>query len=265
MVCGISTACFYPMETQQSLSLLLDAGVDEVEIFLNSYCEVEPDYYNALVRCVQEHGARVSAVHPFTSGMESFFFASSYEARMRDGLEFYKKYFTVCQKLNAPLLVFHGDFLQTPFSFARHCEHFARLRDAGRSYGVELCQENVARCKCGKPDYIRKMREVLHDDVNFVLDVKQMRRADAAFDDMLDAMRGKIRHLHLSDETSVADCAVPGQGSFDFAALLDALRKQSVAPSAVIELYRGDFTNLEALQAGRTYLCQMQETKELDI
>lgn len=253
--CGISTSCFYPMETRQSLAVLQKAGLKQVEIFLNSFGELEEPFIASLERQLQSCPAEVVALHPFSSGMETFFFATMYPLRFDDGLQLYRKYFSLCQRLSIPVLVFHGDYIQTPFPFARHCENFARLREEGRKYGVELCQENVVRCKCGTPDYLRKMRTLLHDDISFVLDVKQMRRANVPLEEMLTAMQGKIRHLHLSDATDVCDCAVPGTGSFAFETLFAALQQQkktlgAAMPSRVIELYRGDFSDIDALCAG---------------
>ena len=41
MQCGISTSCFYPQETAEALSALRGAGVETVEIFLNTFSELE--------------------------------------------------------------------------------------------------------------------------------------------------------------------------------------------------------------------------------
>lgn len=254
MTCGVSTSCFYPMETAQSLAILQNAKMQSVEIFLNTFSELEDSYIDTLCSMVQKSETEVVSVHPFTSGMETFFFASLYETRVLDGLKLYRRYFEVCRRLGAKVFVFHGDYKQTPFSFRQHCKNYSLLRKIAAEYGVEFCQENVVRCKCGTPDYIRKMREYTQDDVSFVLDVKQMRRANVALEDMLEAMRGKISHVHISDETSICDCAVPGQGDFDFDILLSQLHKQKFERNIIIELYRGNFSGIEDLTQGCDFL-----------
>lgn len=262
MEIGISTACFYPMETMQALAVLQQAGVKTTEVFLNTFSELSPEYREVMRKQIAQGHTRICSMHPFTSGMETFFFASMYSKRIDDGLALYEQYFSLCRAFSIPRLVLHGDYTQTPFPFAQHCEHVARLRDLGRRYDVELCQENVMRCKCGEPRYIRKMRELLHEDISFVLDVKQLRRSGVAMDDMLDAMGGHISHVHLSDETPICDCAVPGVGGFAFDALFKALLERGFAGDMVIELYRGDFGTLQDLLQGMQYLQNLYQAQK---
>ncbi|MEG1639846.1 MAG: sugar phosphate isomerase/epimerase [Ruthenibacterium sp.] len=244
------------METCEALTTLQDAGVANVEIFFNTYRELESNYCTMLEKQLTAHHTQVSALHPFTSGMETFFFASLYQGRVEDGILQYKRYFEVCRQLSIPRVVFHGDYVQTPYPFAKHCENYLRLRTLAREYGVEFCQENVVRCKCGTPRFIEKMRELTDDDVSFVLDVKQMRRANVKTEEMLHAMAGKISHVHLSDETALCDCAVPGAGHYNFKKLFAQLQQMNFAGTMVVELYRGDFKNLQQLLDAACYLNQ---------
>ena len=255
--CGISTACFYPQETADALQLLCSAGIHTTEIFLNTFSELQPEYVSRLEEILSSANTRVMALHPFSSMLETFFFASGYPNRLQDGLALYRRYFEVCQTLHIPRLVFHGDYVQTQFPFIRHCENYLLLRRAAREYGVELCQENVVRCKCGRPEYILQMREYTKDDVSFVLDVKQMRRADVPLAEMLAAMRGRIAHVHLSDAVPENDCVAPGKGDFPFDALFRTLRETGFAGEMVIELYRGGFSTLEELQASAAQMERM--------
>lgn len=260
MEIGISTACFYPQDTLAALMTLCEAQVPVAEVFINTFSELEPPYTGRLQAQIERGPTRVCSLHPFSSGMETFFFASMYEGRMGDGLALYRKYFALCKACGIPRLVFHGDYKQTPFPFRKHCACFAQLRDVGREYGVELCQENVVRCKCGTPDYILQMRELLNDDVSFVLDLKQMRRAGVQQEEMLRAMEGHISHVHISDFTATHDCAVPFAGDYDYVSLLRALKAQGYTGDLVIELYRGDFTDLEQLCGASARLRDLAKT-----
>jgi sugar phosphate isomerase/epimerase len=246
--CGISTACFYPQETADALALLCDSGIGVTEVFLNTFHELGPEYVDRIRGILSAAETRVIALHPFSSMLETFFFASEYRNRLEDGLALYRRFFEICRALEIPLMVFHGDYLQTKFPFERHCENYLLLRKTAREYGVELCQENVVRCKCGRPEYIRRMREYTGDDVSFVLDVKQMRRADIPLEDMLKAMSGRIAHLHLSDGAPGNDCVTPGKGDFPFGTLFRALKAERFEGKMMIELYRGGFSTLAELR-----------------
>ncbi|NLS86232.1 MAG: sugar phosphate isomerase/epimerase [Ruminococcaceae bacterium] len=254
MKSGVSTSCLYPLETAQALTEVQNAGVENVEIFLNTYSELEPPYIETLVRTAQEKNTNVLAVHPFSCSMESFFFATDYPLRQKDGFAFYEKYFIAAKALGAKLFVFHGDYTKTPFPFKKHCENIVHLRELAREYGVEFCQENVARCKCGRIDYIKRMREYTNDDISFVLDVKQARRAKQDPLEMIDAMSGKIAHIHMSDETEFCDCALPGEGCFDTGAFFKQLIKSGFDGSIVTELYRGDFKEVAQLAQSVSYI-----------
>lgn len=264
MRCGISTACFYPRETADALALLCGEGVGVTEIFLNAFRELEPDYVARMREILSGTGTRAVALHPFSSMLETFFFASEYPNRLEDGLALYRRFFEICRALEIPLMVFHGDYLQTKFPFERHCENYLLLRRTARAYGVEFCQENVVRCKCGRPEFLRRMREQTGDDVSFVLDVKQMRRADVPLAEMLDAMRGKIAHVHLSDYTPDNDCVTPGRGNFPFGTLFRALQAEHFSGKMMIELYRGGFSTLTELKDAAARMERQYAEEPLD-
>ncbi len=254
MECGISTACLYPQDTAESLRAVCAAGVGTTEIFLNTFSELDPAYIDRLSEILRGAQTRVCSLHPFTSALETFFFAAEYQGRLEDGLRVYRRYFEVCRLLGIPRVVFHGDFLQTPYPFEKHCAHYVLLRQMARSYGVEFCQENVVRCKCGKPEYIRRMRECTGGDVSFVLDVKQQRRAKVPLWEIMDAMQGNISHIHLSGETPENDCVTPDENNFPLRAFLTRLMREGYRGDMVIELYRGGFSELEELRAAAAHI-----------
>ena len=129
MKCGVSTSCFYPEETLQGLSCLSNLGVSCVEVFLNTFCELSPEYANRIGLCLRQNNMHISALHPFTSGMETFFFATDYPTRIEDGYTLYRRYFSFCQMLHIPRFVFHGMHKGINFPFERYAEHYLRLRE----------------------------------------------------------------------------------------------------------------------------------------
>ena len=67
MAVGISTACFYPMLTENALTLLTQAGMKTVEIFVNAAQETTPQFTQKLRSICDQTGTAVSSIHPFSS------------------------------------------------------------------------------------------------------------------------------------------------------------------------------------------------------
>ena len=234
--------------------MLQDLGVARIEVFLNTFRELSPSFAKEMENTLRGRGTEVCALHPFSSNFEPFFFFSRYGGRFEDGLDLYKRYFELCQLWQIPRLVFHGDFGGSTFPIERYCEHFAALARTAAAYGVQLCQENVSRCRSASPAFIREMRRLLQDDVAFVLDLKQARRAGAPLGEFLDAMGPCLAHLHLSGAKEGSDCAAPLPSTLDIPQLLHMLQKAGYDGDLVIELYRDGFSCPAQLQQSYRYL-----------
>ncbi|MEG2054616.1 MAG: TIM barrel protein, partial [Oscillospiraceae bacterium] len=143
--------------------------------------------------------------------------------------------------LGAKILVYHGDFMQNKFEFKKSCENYHKLYKIGLEYGVSLCQENVVRCKCGLAENIILMRDYLNDEVEFVFDLKQSLRSGEPNEKMLNAMRGKLRHIHISDFCEENDCILPGKGNADFIKLAKLLQEQNYQGDIILELYKNGY------------------------
>lgn len=254
---GVSSSCFYPACTEEAVRRLQEAGLGEIELFLNTFSELEPGYTAALQRQLAGQGTRVLSFHPFTSGMEPFFFATDYERRAADGRELYKRLFDCAARYGARIFTFHGDYKTTPYPFERYCENFAGLSALAREYGLLLCQENVVRCKCGSVDSVRRMRELLGREAHFTLDLKQALRSGADIYEMLEAMGEGLAHIHISDHAPGRDCLAPGCGNFDFRTFFRRLRRISYEGDVVIELYRNNFRDAEELAGSAAFLTKL--------
>ncbi len=255
MQCGISSACLYPCETSEALAQIVGLHAGPVEIFLNTFRELEEEYLAGLARTVHAAGSRVTSLHPFTCALEPFLFFTEYQNRFEDGVALYRRYFRACQLLDAPLLVLHGDSRAKPGDMAVYARRFAALaRVAREDYGVTLAQENVDRCRCGLPENVRLLRVYSDDTARFVLDLKQARRAGQDPFALLEAMGPEnVCHLHLSDADGQRTSLPPGEGSFDFSRLYRTLRRAGNRCDGVVELYRADFADVHQLAdaAGR--------------
>lgn len=240
MKTGVSTSCLFPMLTEQALLGLAEMGVQTTEVFLNSPSERTPDFAARLKKIAHSADMGIISVHPYSSEAESISFFSQYPRRFDDEAEDYRHYFDFCNQVGANILVFHGarSFMTIEPEF--YFERFFRLREVGREFGVQLCQENVARCHSGQPDFIRKMVQAI-PDAAFVLDIKQALRANISPFEMLDAMQGNLMHLHLSDHNRNCDCLALGQGEFDLGALAQRLKQISYSGAVILELYRWNF------------------------
>lgn len=258
MRCGISTSCFYPENTLSSLQRVIDAGAPVTELFLNTFSELEPAFVARVADAVQRSGICISSVHPFTSAMEGFFFASQYEGRMLDGISIYRRYFEVCRLWGADKLVFHGDHKGNPAcTEAEYAANFQSLAAVGQEYGVALCHENVHYCRLGNPAQVRSIRPLMGKYAAFTLDIKQLRRQGDTLDAMLDAMHGGVRQVHISDFSASADCISPGRGGFDFVDLIVKLQKMRYTGDLIIELYQDGFRDIAEL------VCAMQQVQAL--
>lgn len=261
MRCGISTACFYPENTLESLKIVADAGVPVTEIFFNTFHELEDDYIARLLDIVKNTGIRVAAIHPFTSAMEGFLFGTEYKGRFEDGVKLYSRYFRAAQVLGADKLVFHGDhFYNTKKPpMPEYAHRFYELAAAGREYGVTLCHENVSYCRLASPVAVAEIKPLLGRAAAFVLDTKQAQRFGASVLDMADAMGDAVRHVHISDFTSRDDCLPPGRGNFEFPPLMRRLKENGFTGDFVVELYRDGFDTLQDLLDGVAFLNTMIE------
>ena len=136
---GVSSACFFPLETADSVKILS-------EIFFNSFQELKDGYLECLSALCREAGTQVVSIHPFTSNSESLYFFTSYPGRLQDGLMIYRPFLRAAQKLGARVLVFHGATLQNRMDIPQSAANLRVLdRVAREEYGVTVAYENVVR------------------------------------------------------------------------------------------------------------------------
>ena len=256
MKTGISTGCLYPMLTEAALEKLLSLGYDTIEIFFNSFSELETDYLDRIRYLLDKNDARAVSLHPFTSSFESFLLFSSYERRFLDGVSFYEMYFRAAQRLGTDKIILHG--LNTDYaSSLTDSEYFRRfeiLQERARKYGTELLQENVCRFRSRDPDFIEKMAREIPESAAFVCDVKQAARRGLDPKEMAHAMGDKLRHVHISDIGKNGDCVLPGKGQYDTEGFLKELINSGYNGSIMIEVYRFSFDKIEELKEAHDYL-----------
>lgn len=262
MQCGLSTACFFPETTLSSLEQVIESKVPVAELFLNTFSELEDAYVERIISALQNSTTKIVSVHPFSSTMEGFFFATPYEGRFSDGLYLYRKIFDATQKIGASKVVFHGDHVQnsTKFPLKDYVRNFSILVEEAQKYGITLCHENVSYCRLNTPQAVHDFTECYFKETtlqpNFVLDTKQAHRNNVPVIEMAKAMGKNIAHIHISDYTSTESCLVPGKGYFDFTILFDYLKEIKYQGDIVLELYRDGFSSVSDLLNGVSYIEQ---------
>ncbi|MFV0412915.1 MAG: sugar phosphate isomerase/epimerase family protein [Oscillospiraceae bacterium] len=265
MQCGISTACFFPMNTLDALRQVTQLGAPVTEVFINTFSEMEDGYIAKLASVAAAAKTRVASVHPCSSAMEGFFFATEYSGRMQDGIALYRRFFEAARALGADKLVFHGDHRinKGMFATARYIDHFCTLAAIGREYGVTLCHENVAYCRLGDPAAVRRVHPLLGEYAAFVLDTKQVHRFGAPLEEMLAAMGKDVRHVHISDYNDQKDCLPPGKGSLDMKKLVNSLLAVGYTGDFIIELYRDGFDDIMDLANAMQYIQAFLPAKQV--
>lgn len=247
---GISTANLYPLNIEDTFAYLEGQGARDAEIFVNTDCEVSKKFAALLKTRANAAGLNIRALHSYTSCFEPYMLFSQYERRFEDGLKLFVPIFRAAQIAGAEFVVLHGDRDPGVLPAAQSIRRFERLYDLGREYGVTLLQENVVRFRACRPEFIREMRDQLGDKAQFVLDFKQCRRTGIPIPEMIDAMRGAIRHVHISDCSDTEDCLMPGAGQENFPYLLQLLKDSGFDGTLTIELYRRNFDKISELSKG---------------
>lgn len=261
MEIGISTSCYYPLETEKSLTLVGQSGVKTCEIFVNAPSEMKGDGLARLKSIRDEYGLQVRTVHPFSSAFESYLLFGNYPRRNRDGVELYKNYFEFAAQMGAEAVVLHGALSKFGISPEEYAENYSALIEAGLSFGIYTAHENVKEHLCASASYLKKVADFVGENFRMVLDVKQTRRSHENEYEFIDLFPDKIIQVHVSDvprgknfSTARGDCVPPGQGEYDFAKLFCALGNAGYDKSCLVELYSHNYGEYSEVAEAAEYL-----------
>lgn len=246
MKLGISTAAFYPLETEKALEFLGQNGIPVTEIFFNCHGELEEDFIALLDSIRKKYGIEINSVHACGSVGEPYYLFSEYERRYEETREFYKNYYRAAKRLGAKCVVLHGDSLKGHISLECYAKRLREMNADANEYGVVLSHENVNRFRMAEPENIKGLRS-LYDEQTFTFDIKQTLRAGVDTYEMLEAMGDRIVNVHISDNKKGEDCLLPGRGDFDFAKFFKRLKDIGYDGALLIEVYKwcyGDYTEL---------------------
>lgn len=247
MNAGVSTASLYPMELEKAFLELSSGGIKEIEIFVNTDCEMSGAYLDEMLRIKKEYGVSVKSVHPYTCVIESLMFFSVYKRRVPDIIDYYKRFFDFMNKFGAVFFIFHGNRESVPCERELYFERFEILQDEARKFGVEVLQENIYYCLSGSIDFMTEMSRVLKDKAKFVIDTKHAIRAGLDPLETVGALGNSIKHVHFSDSGKSGDCLKFGDGDYDNLSFFKKLKSFGYDGNVMIELYKNEVDSPEEL------------------
>ena len=185
-----------------------------------------------------EYGITVSSVHPTMSLAESFMIFSNYDRRYREAEDQYRRYSEIAASLGAEYIIMHGGKPNGILTDEEYCERYMRLKEITREHGATILQENVVRHRAGEIEFLRSMRNILGEEAEFCIDLKQSLRCGYDPYDLIEEFSDSIKHYHISDHSLSSDCLLPGDGGFDFKRLFTVLGEKGYDGSLMIEVYR---------------------------
>ncbi len=254
---GISTGCFFPKTPKEALINLTKIGVKYAEIFINADSELSKEYLLELKKIADEGGVEIVAIHPFTSAIEGFLFFSkfNYVAKLEDSIKFYERYFRACNILGAKYVVFHGSFLDhTHISLERYAQIMNILADKACEYGVYISQENVNKYVSHSKENLEFIYNNTRDNLLFTFDIKQAVRAKEDIYSILNVMKNRLSHVHISDFTESQDSLLPGVGDFDFRKFAEYVKNNTTAKVMLIEVYEDRYDDINSLKKSLEFL-----------
>ena len=247
MSLGISSSCFYPLETELAIEEISKNNVDCTEIFYNSGVERKSYFTDSVLKIKEETGIRISALHPMSSFAEPYMIFSEYSRRFEEARDDFMRYFETAAELGARFINLHGDRPTGKLSVEEYCQRFGLMAEDAKSLGITLCQENVNGYRSADPEFLKDMIKELGDLASFTLDIKQCIRAGYTVPEIAEAMDWKICHVHISDHSPAGDCLLPGRGGFDFSALFKELKAKGYKGDFMIEVYRNAYNEVSEI------------------
>lgn len=243
MKIGVSSACLYPLETEESFLFLAKNGVKKTEIFFNGLSELKEGFIDELLDIKEKYGVEITAIHPYASFSEPFLIFSEYYRRYVESKEIYNNYFNIAKRLGAKYVNLHGDKINSKLSVEEYCERYLELYLLAKEKGITLNQENVANFRSRDCEFIAETSKILGDNVSYTLDIKQCIRSGVNPLDMINAMGNKINHIHISDHSYSSDCLLPLKGGFNFKGFFEMMREQNYKGDFMIEVYKDSYKN----------------------
>jgi len=248
MKIGISTASYYPLETELALEEIGKCNAKYTEIFFNAQCELKNSFIDILHDIKDHYGINVVSLHPTMSLAESFMIFSAYERRFQESLDNYSRYSEIAAELGAEYIIMHGGKPNGILTDEEYCEGYMQIKNATLKNGITVLQENVAYHRAGEVEFLTSMRDILKDDAEFCIDIKQAIRCGYDPFVLVKEFINNTRHYHISDHSTASDCLLPGNGKFNFDDFYNFLNANNYKGSCIIEVYNNSYKDYSEIK-----------------
>ena len=261
MQTGVSTASlFLRQNNEDALPLLENLGVKTVEVFLSSFCEYGYPFAELLKG--RKGALKVNSVHALNTQYEPQLF-NDHPRTKADAYECLKKVLESANALNAPYYTFHGTARVKRASrregadnFPKMIAGFQELSSFCQRQGVHLCLENVEWSTYNRPGVFARLAAEIPELLG-VLDLKQARISEYPYELYLTEMGERLAYAHVSDINEKGRLCLPGKGTFDYDTLIKRLKDAGFDGSLLIEVYNGDYSEIEELKDAYEYLKEL--------
>lgn len=248
MQLGLSTAAFYGRwETEEAAKRIADLPLDCAEVFLQSNSEITVEFAQLVKRNLG--GIPCTSVHPLGVSYENHM-AGRPTRQMRDAFDHFKRILDAGEALGAKTFVYHGRYspqlTAIPWNLQWNMDALTPMCELAQQKGMVIGWENVFWCQLTTPQRVLEAKAAL-PQVRFTLDIKQAMRAGCDPVSYVNAMGDQLCNVHICDWRKDGSLCLPGEGVFDFEALLKALRDVGYAGPIIIEPYLALIQSDEAL------------------
>lgn len=262
---GISTASFYPLETENALEEIGKANIPTSEIFFNAEIELKSAFIDILKDIQGKYAINITAVHPTMSLAEPFMLFSNYERRFYETLAKFERYSEIAAELGAKYIILHGGKPNGHLTDEEYCERYMTLNACTKKNGITVLQENVVNYRSGDAEFLRSMINILGDDAQFCFDIKQSVRCGYEPFALIEEFHPHIRHYHISDHSLAGDCLLPLNGKFDFQRFFNFLKTKKYCGAAIIEVYNNSYHEYSEIFNSYRTLTKKLAKKHLDL
>ena len=251
MKLGVSTACFYgDIEVEDTITLFNDVGIKHAEVFLNCPLEYKSEFIDELKK--RKGALKIHSIHAHTSSFEPELFSAHNRTRV-DAEETFRAVCKAGFKLGAKYYTFHGPFLKVgrelDLNFDRFSARVNELCEIASSYGIYIAYENVNWAYGCKPEFFTELLSRC-PLLKTTLDIKQALISNIDPVRFLEAMGDSLVTVHLCDiDKALQNPMLPFKGRYNFEKFFKELKRVAKQePTLLLEVYRGNFENIDELK-----------------
>jgi len=221
--------------------------LDCAEVFL----QTESEYTRSFARKVKQNlnGLPCTSMHPLGTLFENQLISRSPRQR-KDARNLLCRTLDAGAELGAKLYVHHGRNTPRnevlPWNMSANAEMIGLIEEEAVKRDMHVAWENVCWCQLTTPERVKEALEAA-PQLHFTLDIKQAMKAGCNPMDFVYAMGKHLANVHICDWDQQGKLCLPGEGAFDFAALVSALDSVGYTGALVIEPYLALIRDDEAL------------------